>query len=250
MVEMIYIGTRALNFSTKIALEEEPKEILKNEEKKEEAENSYLVATLILGGLLSLFLFKFIPLWITEFLNNRLTIIQEHYFLYNLIDGFIKTVIFLIYMWILSSFPDMKRVFMYHGAEHKSIIAYENGCELNVENARKQTRFHPRCGTSFIIIVFLFSILVFTLFPKNPDFLTNFIIRVALLPIIAGISYEFLKISAKYAKSTLVHIIALPGLWTQHLTTSEPTDDMLEVALRSLKMALSSEENLIKSSHE
>ena len=142
--------------------------------------------------------------------------------------------------------PSFKRIFEYHGAEHKAVFTYENSLDLTVPNAKKQSRFHPRCGTSFILIVFVISILVYTFIPRNPDFWVNLEVRLAFLPLIAGIAYEYLKISARYANKSWSKIFVAPGLWMQRLTTKEPTDDQLEIALHSLKLALAKEEELKK----
>ena len=133
---------------------------------------------------------------------------------------------------------DIKRVFSYHGAEHKCIFTYESGHELTVENARKMSRFHPRCGTSFLLIVLIVSIFVFSLIPKDSHFLIKLGSRIIFLPLIAGISYEILKLSGKYADNFIVKILIAPGLWLQRITTREPDDSMLEVAIVSIKEAL------------
>ena len=146
------------------------------------------------------------------------------------------------YIFIISRFKDIKRVFQYHGAEHKSIFAYEQGLELNVENARKMSRFHPRCGTSFLLIVMIVAIMVFSMIPKESAFFIKLGSRVFLLPVIAGISYEILKLSGKYSDNSLVKILIAPGLWLQRLTTREPDDSQLEVAIVSIKAALADEE--------
>jgi uncharacterized protein YqhQ len=239
MLEMMIIGTKALNYSSQTALG--------LEEKKEGKGNFWanlsIIFSLIFGLVLALVLFKFLPLWLTNFISQYSPVLNENYLLYNLVDGLLKTSIFVGYIALMSLIPDIKRVFMYHGAEHKSIMTYEHGLPLDVENARQQTRFHPRCGTSFILLVFVISIIVFTLLPKNPDFIANFSLRLLALPLIAGISYEILKISAKNTLNPFFRMVAAPGLLMQRLTTSEPDDQMLEIALNSLKLALEAEEN-------
>jgi uncharacterized protein YqhQ len=243
MLEMMVIGTKALNYSSLKALEEE--------EKPEPEEGSSfnkisIILSMVFGLGIAILLFKFIPLWITDFLSNYLVLLKENYLLYNLMDAGLKTSIFVGYIALMTLIPDIKRVFMYHGAEHKSIMTYENGLDLTVENARKQSRFHPRCGTSFILLVFLISIVIFTLLPKNPDFITNFSIRLLALPLVAGVSYEILKLSAKKSKNWFFRAIASPGLLMQRLTTKEPDDKILEVGLHSLKLALAAEEEYLK----
>lgn len=251
MLEMMVIGTKALTFSSKQAMQEATAEPVKKTEvitpaKSSLGENVSLVFSLVFALAMSLFLFKFLPLWLTDFLSHQFAALDKNYLLFNLVDGLLKTLFFLVYIALLSMLPDIKRLFRYHGAEHKSIMAYEKGLELTVENAKKQTRFHPRCGTSFILIVFLISILVFTLVPRNPDFIMNFVVRLAFLPIVAGVSYEFLKMSAKMPDNLFFRIVTKPGLWMQKLTTQEPDDKMLEVALNSLKLALKAENQLLE----
>lgn len=154
----------------------------------------------------------------------------------NAIEGLIRICLFIFYVWLVSKNKEIKRVFQYHGAEHKTIYAYENEEELTVENVRKHTTLHPRCGTTFMFIVIIISILIFAFTGwHNP--LVNLLLRLALLPVIAGVSYEAFKLSAR-SDSRLVRIISLPGLMLQKITTQEPDDSMLEVAIASLKAVL------------
>jgi uncharacterized protein YqhQ len=201
----------------------------------------FFIISLILALAFSIILFKFIPLWTTTFLEGKVAYVKDNYIVFNLIDGILKMLIFLTYIYILSLIPSFKRIFEYHGSEHKSIFTYESKLALIPKNAKKQSRFHPRCGTSFILIVFIISILVYTLIPKQPDFWSNLAIRLAALPLIAGISYEYLKLSAKFSKNALVKIFVAPGLLFQRLTTKEPDFSQLEVGLKSLEEALSME---------
>lgn len=240
LFEMMVIGARAINYSAGESMDI-PEENSKKPSKI--VELIMFVFSLIIALALSIFLFKFVPLWITTVLENNFAYIEAHWIVFNLIDGFIKMFIFLAYIWILSVIPSFRRIFEYHGAEHKSIFAYENKLPLTVENAKKQTRFHPRCGTSFIIIVFAISIILYTFVPKQETFLANLILRLAILPLIAGISYEYLKLSAKYAQNCIVKGLIAPGLWFQHVTTKEPDNSQLEVGLESLKAALEMEDS-------
>jgi uncharacterized protein YqhQ len=241
MFEMLVIGTRALNFSSLVSLGESPREGGDNLSPKGWA-NLTVALSMVFGLGLAIFLFKFLPLWFTAWLSTLLPVLENNYLLYNLVDAVTKTLLFIGYLSLMNLSADLRRVFMYHGAEHKSIMTYEQGLPLTVENARRQTRFHPRCGTSFILLVFLLSILVFTLLPKNPDFLTNFSLRLLALPLVAGLSYEVLKASARRSDSTFFRLLAAPGLLMQRLTTREPDDSILEVGLNSLKLALQSEQ--------
>jgi len=242
LVEMMIVGMKALNFSASVMIEDE--EGKKREEmtgKEKFVEKVMMVFSFVFAIGMSLFLFKFLPLWITEWISGFYEPLRQS-FLYNLIDGVLKTSFFILYIWILTLMPSIKRVFEYHGAEHKSIYTYEKGLDLKVENAKKQSRFHPRCGTSFILIVFMISVLTYTLLPRDPDFLMNFARRLAFLPLIAGISYEFLKFSAKHTDNKLMKAAISPGLWFQRLTTKEPDDKQLEVALKALDKALELED--------
>jgi uncharacterized protein YqhQ len=220
-------GIKALNFSANEALAEE-------EEKKD-------LSPLAMGGTMAvafgfgILLFFILPLYLTKLL---VPIIGSSNIVFNLVDGVIRVAVFLLYIWSISRMEDIQRVFQYHGAEHKSIFAFEAGEELTVENVQKHSRLHPRCGTSFLLIVMLVSIVVFSLIPKLWPFYLKAGSRVVLLPLIAGISYEFLKWSAKNDQSRLVRLIIAPGLALQRLTTREPDASQLEVAIRSLQEAL------------
>lgn len=246
LVESMVIGIRALNYSNSIFLGEE-------EEKKDEDGPIKQVLMALLAFVymvgtfaFALFLLKFLPLWIAEQAAELWQVVADNYFLFNTIDGVTKIVIFLAYIIGISAMKDIRRVFQYHGAEHKSIWAYEQGLDLTVENARKQTRFHPRCGTSFIFIVILMSVLIYTLVPPADTFWMKLGQRLIVIPVIAGLSYEVLKLSAKWQKSVCVKAFAAPGLWLQKLTTREPDDDQLEIALHSLKESLKVEGELSK----
>jgi uncharacterized protein YqhQ len=238
LIEMMVIGFRIINYSASESLEET--EVSDKPEGKwdKAVESISFILSILFALTFSIFLFKFIPLWITEWLSTYLGMLEQYYFIYNFVDGIIKTSIFVLYIALLTLIPSIMRVFQYHGAEHKSIFAYEKGLDLTVENAKIQSRFHPRCGTSFILIVFVISILIYTVVPKQEDFIANFLLRLLFLPIIAGFSYEFLKWSAKKQKSFWVNLLVAPGLLFQKLTTSEPDDKQLEVALNALQSAV------------
>lgn len=250
LIEMMVIGSKAINFSASVSMDEiAPKKKTKKQTKIQQVVESLMFAfSLVVALALSVFLFKFIPLWVTTLIEKYSQTIKDNYIIFNLIDGFIKTVIFILYIYILSLLPSFKRIFEYHGAEHKAVFTYESGLDLTVKNAAKQSRFHPRCGTSFILIVFVISILVYTFIPRDPVFAKNLLIRLAFLPLIAGISYEYLKISARFADKSWTKIFVTPGLWMQRLTTKEPSKDQMEIALNSLKLALEKEKTLEKKS--
>ncbi|HEY6007162.1 MAG TPA: DUF1385 domain-containing protein [Geobacteraceae bacterium] len=220
-------GIKALNFSANEAMAE-------GEEKEE-------LSPLAMGGTMAfafgcgILLFFILPLYLTKLL---VPIIGTSNIVFNLVDGVIRVAVFLLYIWSISRMGDIQRVFQYHGAEHKSIFAFEAGEALTVENVRKYSCLHPRCGTSFLLIVMLVSIVIFSLIPKLWPFFLKAGSRVVLLPLIAGVSYEILKWSAKNEQSRFVRLLIAPGLGLQRLTTREPDDSQLEVAIRSLEVAL------------
>jgi uncharacterized protein YqhQ len=156
---------------------------------------------------------------------------------FNLVDGLIRMLFFLLMIFSFSRLADIKRIFEYHGAEHKTVYAWEAGEELTVNNARRHPRQHPRCGTSFLMLVMLVSIVLFSLI-KFDSLVLNLLTRIALIPLIAGISYEIIRAAAKGQASRLLSLITLPGIWLQNLTTREPSDDQLEVAIYALKESL------------
>jgi len=256
MFEMMVVGTKALNWSADQFIEDEGVDTQKSENpeknKKESKFKSFLTGlwfalNLIVSLALAIFIFKFIPLSLTELINNYYPSLAEHSWAYNLTDGIIKLLIFVVYIWLISFAKTIHRVFEYHGAEHKSIYTYEKDLELIPENATKQSRFHPRCGTSFIIFIFVLSIVVYMFIPRDPNFVMNLLKRLSVLPLIAGLSYEVLKLSAKHTEKLWVKAFIKPGLFFQRLTTKEPDNDQLEVALNSLKLTLDLEKNLTKS---
>ena len=229
----LIIGIKALNFSANEAMVEEKRE--KGQKK------SYPLGpwpapwqSLSVSASSS---FSSSPFTLTKLLT-QLAIISDNNIVFNLVDGVIRVAVFLLYIWSISRMKDIQRVFQYHGAEHKSIFAFEAGDELTVANVRGYSRLHPRCGTSFLLIVMLVSIVIFSLIPKLWPFYMKAGARVILLPLIAGVSYEFLKWSAKNDHSPLVKLIIAPGLALQRLTTREPDDSQLEVAIRSMQEAL------------
>jgi uncharacterized protein YqhQ len=225
-------GIKALNFSASEAMVEEGEK-----EKKEELSSWAMAGTMAVAFGFGILLFFILPLYATKLLT-QLAIISDNNIVFNLVDGVIRVAVFLLYIWSISRMKDIQRVFQYHGAEHKSIFAFEAGDELTVANVRGYSRLHPRCGTSFLLIVMLVSIVIFSLIPKLWPFYMKAFTRIVLLPLIAGVSYEFLRWSAKNDHSPLVKLIIAPGLALQRLTTREPDDTQLEVAIRSMQEAL------------
>ena len=229
----LVIGIKALNFSANEAMTEEEKE--KEGVTSDEVSSWAMAGTMAAAFGFGICLFFLFPLYLTKLL---VPIIGDNNIVFNLVDGVIRVIVFLVYIWAISRMKDIQRVFQYHGAEHKSIFAFEAGEELTVENVRKYSRLHPRCGTSFLLIVMLVSIAVFSLIPKLWPFYLKAGSRVVFLPLIAGISYEFLKWSAMNDTHPLVKMVIAPGLGLQRLTTREPDDGQLEVAIRSMNEAL------------
>ena len=202
-----------------------------------------MIVALILGLGLSALLFVFLPIWLTAGINLLLGwafSISMPAVVSATLEGFVKMAIFVGYLAAVSLMPDIKRTFMYHGAEHKSIACFEAGEELTPENARKHTRFHPRCGTSFMFFMILLGIfaglIIKTLLPGLHT-VAYTLIRLLILPLLMGLGYEFIRYAGKHP-SALTRALSAPGLWMQKITTKEPTDDMLEVAITSLKCSL------------
>lgn len=231
LVESMKIGFAALDFSNRIFV---------GEEDKEEGfwSKFFSGVTMLFSFGFALFLLKFVPLWVARWAASVLPVVESHDWLFNSVDGLVKLVVFMGYILLISLLKDIRRTFAYHGAEHKSIWAYEKGLKLTVANARKQTRFHPRCGTSFLFLVILMSIVVYTVMPAGESFASQLAVRLAVIPLIAGLGYEVLKLSGKYSDFFLLKMLAWPGLLFQRLSTREPDDEQLEVALHSLKESL------------
>ena len=162
--------------------------------------------------------------------------------LYNVVESVVKIAIFLGYLFLVSRMKDIKRVFEYHGAEHKTIFCYEHGDELTVENVKKYKRFHPRCGTSFLLFVMIISIIVYSIVGRHPNILLNVLIRIALLPLIAGISYEIIRFAGKHSENKCIAWLNKPGMALQRLTTREPDDSQIECAISSLKAVIPEDE--------
>jgi uncharacterized protein YqhQ len=234
LFEALWLGMRALNFSANEALEAE-------NGKKEDLSPLALAGTMTLAIAFSLCLFLALPLLLTNLLGAYYSAVGNNSILFNLTDGALRVALFLGYVSGISFMKDIRRVFEYHGAEHKTIAAHEAGVLLTVENARPYSRIHPRCGTSFLIAVIVLSILLFSLIPGSWPLWAKGLSRIALLPVIAGFGYEFIRYSAKKSGHPLIKGLMLPGLWLQRLTTREPSDDQIEVAIRSLNEALAME---------
>jgi uncharacterized protein YqhQ len=220
-VDALVLGTRALTISANQAAEEE----------EEELTGWQLTFTLIIALTLGVSLFFFLPTLLVSFLQ---TSVQAHPIVLNLMEGAVRISIFVTYILAISRMKDIQRVFQYHGAEHKAIFCHEAGDELTIANARKYSALHPRCGTSFLLLVMAISILLFSFFGW-PNPLQRLLLRLALLPVVAGLAYEIIQLAGRFR---LFCYLTAPGLWLQRLTTREPDDRQLEVALRALKSVL------------
>lgn len=238
----LIIGVQAITFSAKFFDEEDESQKDKKTDKKEvkeskndgELPNWAIAVSVISALLLSIGLFVILP----NFLSNIVVTDKENNALiYNIIESVLKIGIFLTYIIAVSQMKDMKRVFEYHGAEHKTIFCYENGEELTVENVKKYTRFHPRCGTSFLLFVVIISIIVHMFLGVYENGWINAGLRLLCLPLIAGISYEIIKFAGK-SKCKCVTWLNAPGKWLQRFTTREPDDKQIEVAIASLKAVI------------
>ena len=228
--ETLWLGMKALTLSTNVALGEE-----------EELSKKEIAGTLIFALVLGFGLFLVAPVLGTKGLGSLLGSSIENPVLFNLVEGLIRIVIFIAYLLAITLLSkDIKRFFAYHGAEHKAIKVYERGEELVPANARKLDTSHVRCGTSFVLYVLVLSILVFSLLGVE-GWLYMLASRVVVIPLVAGIAFEFIMWSARHQDSALVRVLVWPGLQMQKLTTREPTDDMVEVAMASLKKVLSME---------
>jgi uncharacterized protein YqhQ len=237
LFQSLALGIRALNFSAEQAMAEEDKGAAPVPEKPKKS-NWAVAGSMSIGLVFGAVVFLLLPLWLTQLAERHLFGGQLSSLGFNLVDGALRALFFLGYIFAISRMKDIHRVFQYHGAEHKVVFNYEARLPLTVENARAQSRLHPRCGTSFLLFVLLVSILVFAFIPKTAPLLVKFGGRLLLVPAIAGLSYEVLRFTAKHRAAPLFALLVAPGLALQRITTQEPTDDMLEVAIAALEEAL------------
>ena len=227
LYDMMSLGLRALNLSTQLAFPEE-----------EQLSGSGTFLTFAVAIAVAVGAFIVLPLYLT---NSIAGLRLGNSVLFNLVEGVIRLTFFFLYLLLISRLKDIHRVFQYHGAEHKAIYTYEADEPLTVDCARKHTTLHPRCGTAFLMTVVVIAILVFSL-AGNPTLWLKIVSRLLLLPVVAGVSYEVLRFSGRHYDRWWVRLLTQPGLWLQRLTTAEPDDDMLEVALTVLRRVLGREE--------
>lgn len=234
-IDMMQLGYRCLMRATELAgIEEETSEFEKKMKERlgKHFDTLFQGTVLLFSMLLVVGLFVFLPTYSVSLLKPYIA----NTFLLTVIEGCLKIAILLLYLSAISLMEDMKRVFKYHGAEHKTIACYEHGEELTVENVRKYSRFHPRCGTSFLVIVMIISILMFSMVSWGNVWI-RMGLKIILLPIVMGITYEIIKIAGR-CDNIFTRIISAPGLWTQRLTTKEPEDEMIEVAITAMKAVI------------
>lgn len=224
--ESLVYGMKALAFSAQASGEDD-----------EQLDSKDMALTMVFSVALAIGLFIVLPTWTMRFLHNYTT----NPLILNLAEGLLRLSIFLAYIGGISTMPDIQRVFQYHGAEHKTIYTYENGLPLTVDNVRGFTTLHPRCGTNFLMIVMLISMFIFT-FLGWPSILERIVSRVVLMPVIAGVSYEIIRYAGKHIENPWVKRAIWPGLCLQKLTTRQPDDSQMEVAIASLKAVLPPEE--------
>lgn len=223
LFEMMFIGIKCLMFSAEVALSEE--------EKKPQGWEMYV--SFAVSFAIAIFFFVVVP----AFFFTKIKFYIDNLILLNILEGCVRLGMFLCFLSATLLMTDMRRVYMYHGAEHKTVFAWEDGQDLTVENVKKYSTRHPRCGTSFILFVMIISILVFSLLGR-PDFLHRVMYKILLMPVIAGISYEVIRFTGKYTRFKLVQILSWPGLALQRITTREPDDDQIEVAIAAMKKVI------------
>jgi uncharacterized protein YqhQ len=235
LYQAMALGLKALKFSANTALDNESQKV-----QTKELSNWALTLNLIFSLGFFIFLYKFVPLYLVTSLKKWYPVLEGR-IAFNAADGTIRIAIFLAFLFAVSRLKDIRRVFEYHGAEHKVVFNYESGKPVNIENAQSFTTFHPRCGTSFLLVVMIVSMAVYTLIPFS-GFGLKLLSRILLLPFIAGISYEMIRFAAKRRGSFLATLTA-PGLWLQRITTKPPADDQAAVAIRALEGAMTLEES-------
>lgn len=241
MIDSLVTGQRALMISANEAMEGEEDETEQpskfdmwvDKHLGDKFVNIIMIISTVIAVAFCIAVFFFVPTWLFNITSGVLPFLNDTIVWRSSFEGIIRIILFLIYMSLCAINKEMKRVFQYHGAEHKTIFCYEHGLELNVENVRKQIRFHPRCGTSFLILMLIVGILIGLFIPFTDVWLRSSV-KILLLPITVGIGYELIKICGKH-DNVITRIIAAPGVWMQHITTKEPDDKMIEVAISAMK---------------
>jgi len=236
LIQSLILGMRALNYSANVSMPA-PEGDEQSKEQQKEMSNWAIAGSMAFALVMGVGLFILAPLGLTNVIRHYLAPNMGN-IAYNAIDGVIRAIFFFVYIISISFMNEIRRVFQYHGAEHKTVYTFEAHEDLTVENARKKSTLHPRCGTSFLMFVMAISILVFSLVPSTMPFAVKFLARVVLIPLIAGLAYEVIRFSARHLKSAACRMLIQPGLWLQRITTKEPDDQQLEIAIVALKTAL------------
>jgi len=231
LISALVLGIRALNFSANQAISEDEKD----------PSPWTMGLTFTVALCFGIFLFFLVPLFLTKWLRFAIPLLSESGILFNLVDGIIRLIIFLAYLRAISFFKEIQRVFQYHGAEHKSIFAFEAGEELIADRVKSHSYLHPRCGTSFLLFVMVVSILIFALLPHHLPFGYKIASRVVFIPFIAGLSYEIIRFADRKRENRGVQYFIKPGLWLQRMTAREPSESQIEVAIRALQEVLALE---------
>ena len=229
-VDSLVVGMKTLTYSASFYEEEEEVEMTEAEAEKAEKTDKILMSlVLVLSVVMAVALFMVLPYFLSRFVEQR----NSSRVIMTVFEGVIRVAIFLGYIFLISRTKDIRRTFMYHGAEHKCINCIEHGLELNVDNVRKSSKQHKRCGTSFLFFVMIVSI-IFCFFITTDSQVLRIIMRIALLPVIAGVSYEIIRLAGN-SDNPVINLLSQPGMWVQNMTTKEPEDDMIEVAIRAVE---------------
>jgi uncharacterized protein YqhQ len=236
----MWLGVRALRFSVNVGLDDVTKTMRDKGEKPVELSAGIMGLNLAFSLLFFLFLYKFVPLLLATKIGDAIPAVHSRLAV-NLMDGVIRMVLFLGFLVAISRMKDMRRVWQYHGAEHKVVFNFESGQPVTVENAQKFVTFHPRCGTSFLMVLMLLAIPIYAFLPFD-SFLIKFVARIALLPLIVGVSYELIRFAAKHQQGLLA-TLTTPGLWLQRITTKPPADEQAAVAIHALEQAMDLEKS-------
>ena len=240
-IESLVLGMQTLTFAASFFEEEEDEkqkkkkqdmtaeELEKQEKKEKKKDDAMMGGTVVVSIVVAIAIFMVLPYYLSQFFQKMIT----SDLLVALIEGVIRLAIFIGYVALISMMEDIRRVYQYHGAEHKCINCIEHGMDLNVENVKKSSRLHKRCGTSFLLIVMLISILFF-MFIRVDSGILKVVLRIALVPVIAGVSYEFIRLAGR-SDNPVVNLLSKPGLWLQKITTKEPDNEMIEVGIASVE---------------
>jgi len=229
--QAMWLGVKALRFSADAALGAE--------EKKKEVSGTMMTLNLLFSFGLFIFLYKFVPLYLTSVLERFYPALHGR-IAFNMVDGSIRIAIFLGFLFLISRLRDIRRVFEYHGAEHKVVFNFESGKPVTVSNAQRFTTLHPRCGTSFLLVVMVLSMVMYAFLPVD-TFAAKFAARIALMPVIVGLSYELIRYAAR-KQSSLLAVLTTPGLWLQKITTQAPSDEQAQIAICALQGAMALEQ--------